>query len=61
MFDSFTIVCLLFWFVVFFFVIGPLLVWYTGEKDKGTPQTSPQHRAPYTSFTQESIGNKLME
>jgi len=61
MFDSFTILCLIFWFIVFFFLIGPLLIWHTGEQDKGTPQTSPQHRVPITSFTQESIGNKLLE
>ena len=61
MFDSFTILCLAFWCVVFFFLIGPLLVWHTGEEDKGTPQTSPQHRLPNTSLTQESTGNKLMQ
>ena len=61
--DTFTLVFLLFWFLIFFIVCGPLLVWLTGQDDRSTPLNSPRHQVltSKTSVTQLSTDNKILE
>ena len=38
--NNFLIFCYIFWLFIFFFVLGPFLVWYTGEDDLDGNSTS---------------------
>ena len=48
------VICCIFWLFVYFFLLGPFLVWYTGASDldvnatttsKPTPNNSPPRRS----------------
>ena len=42
----FTCLCCLFWLIIFFFVLGPVIVWLTGECDSDDADQESRYNQP---------------
>ena len=61
MLDFFTLACLFFWLFTFFCVLGPIVVWITGEDDKEIPSNGPKDDAIKGSVTQGTMRSSISE
>ena len=61
MLDLFTLACLIFWLFAFFCVLGPIIIWCSGEDDKETPPTSTKDGATKGSATQATMKSSVSD